>query len=165
MNLTGPEYPVILALSPLGKGGFFIAHFDLFAVRSAKLCAMTMPLSASLKHVSFLSANADAVIAFYGLLGAAVQKDLRTAEGFRRVVLAFEGGGKLQFLEVAGEQPSPYPGWQEHIALHLSDLNTGIRALQEQGVTFSRELTLSPSGNQMAFVIDPDGRQVELLQA
>ncbi|AWN22870.1 lactoylglutathione lyase [Deinococcus irradiatisoli] len=124
---------------------------------------MTSSSSASLKHVSFLSADVDAVIAFYTLLGAAVEKDLQTAEGFRRVVLGFDGG-KLQFFEAAGEVPRPHPAWQEHIALHLHDLKGSVGLLKQRGTTFSRELGLSPSGNPMAFVLDPDGRQVELLQ-
>ena len=119
--------------------------------------------TAILKHVSFLTADADAVIAFYTSLGASVQKDIQVEAGLRRVVLGFEGG-KLQFFQMPGEAPRPHPAWPEHIALHLSDLEASILALQASGVTFSRELTLSPSGNPMAFVLDPDGRQVELLQ-
>ncbi|WP_293910118.1 VOC family protein [Deinococcus sp.] len=119
----------------------------------------------TLKHVSFLTADADAVIAFYTGLGASLQKDMRAEDGLRRVVLGYAGGGKLQFFQMTGEAPRPHPAWPEHIALHLSDLNASIEQLRQSGVTFSRELTLSPSGNPMAFVLDPDGRQVELLQA
>lgn len=126
---------------------------------------MTAAPPASLKHVSFLTADADAVSAFYGQLGARVHKDLTTSEGLRRLVLGFPGGGKLQFFEATGETPRPHPGWQEHIALHLSDLTASVKQLRASGVVFTRELTLSPSGNPMAFVLDPDGRQVELLQA
>ena len=121
-------------------------------------------MTASLKHVSFLTNDADAVIAFYTLLGARIQKDLMTPDNLRRVVLGFEGGGKVQFFQADGESPRPHPGWQEHMALHLDDLEKSLEALRQRGVTFSRELTLSPSGNLMAFVLDPDGRQVELLQ-
>ena len=118
-----------------------------------------------LKHVSFITADADAVVAFYTALGADVTKDLWTSEGYRRVVLSFEGGGRLQFFQAAGETPVPHASWMEHVALHLSDLHGSITALKSQGVTFTRELSLSPSGNPLAFVQDPDGRQVELLQA
>lgn len=118
-----------------------------------------------LKHVSFVTADADAVIAFYTALGAKVTKDLWTAEGFRRVVLSFEGGGRLQFFQAAGEHPGPHASWMEHVALHLSDLHGSIERLKAQGDVFTRELSLSPSGNLLAFVLDPDGRQVELLQA
>lgn len=121
-----------------------------------------------LKHVSFLTAHPDAVIAFYTLLGASVSKDIVTGEGFRRLVLSFGGGGKLQFFQppAAPERPAlPEDfAWMEHVALYLPDLNAGVAALRARGVTFARELTLSPSGNPMAFVLDPDGRQVELLQ-
>lgn len=130
---------------------------------------MTSPqsdmLQASLKHVSFLTRDADAVIAFYTLLGAVLSKDLHTSEGFRRVALEFVGGGKLQFFEVADEQPRPHPAWQEHLALQLPDLPASLEQLRRQNVVFSRELSLSPSGNPLAFVLDPDGRQVELLQS
>lgn len=118
-----------------------------------------------LKHVSFVTADADAVIAFYTALGAEVTKDLWTLEGYRRVVLTFEGGGKLQFFQAADERPAPHASWMEHVALHLSDLHGSIERLKAQGTVFTRDLTLSPSGNPMAFVLDPDGRQVELLQA
>jgi lactoylglutathione lyase len=120
--------------------------------------------TAILKHVSFLTVDADAVTDFYTSLGASVQKDVQTEDGLRRVVLSFEGGGTLQFFQMAGETPRPHPAWPEHIALHLSDLKASVKELQASGATFSRELTLSPSGNPMAFVLDPDGRQVELLQ-
>ncbi|GGR02026.1 VOC family protein [Deinococcus ruber] len=147
-----------------------------------------------LKHVSFTTASADAVIRFYTGLGASVSKDLVTSEGWRRLVLSFEGGGKLQFFEVpptatqptqAAEVRETQPGehvlpshpapassllhpsnaWMEHVAVYLPDLSAAVAALKAQGVTFARDLTLSPSGNPMAFALDPDGRQVELLQA
>ena len=153
-----------------------------------------------LKHVSFVTADADATAAFYTGLGAVVSKDILTAEGFRRLVMSFEGGGKLQFFELphghqsapdpAGQEfsrqegqrsvqersghpaaasrllhPQPAHAWTEHIALHLSDLGGHLERLRAQGVTFTRELSFSPSGNPLAFVLDPDGRQVELLQA
>ena len=60
---------------------------------------------AVLKHVSFLTADAQAVIDFYGLLGAEVLKDLTTDEGLRRVVLGFSGGGKLQFFQASAKEP------------------------------------------------------------
>ncbi len=154
-----------------------------------------------LKHVSFVTADADAVTAFYTGLGATVSKDLVTGEGYRRLVLRFGGGGTLQFFELprdlkpqtAAAPPRPvqsvlqaqqdvpetasrllHPArtdmagsahaWMEHVALYLPDLHTSLERLKAEGTVFSRELTLSPGGNPMAFVLDPDGRQVELLQ-
>ena len=150
-----------------------------------------------LKHVSFTTASADAVIRFYTGLGASVIKDLTTPEGWRRVVLSFTGGGQLQFFELPGaaagasgaaevlergplspgQHPAPphpasalrllHPShaWMEHVALRVPDLHAALERLRAQGTAFARELSLSPSGNELAFVLDPDGRQVELLQA
>ena len=156
-----------------------------------------------LKHVSFVTKSADATAAFYTGLGAEVSKDLQTSEGFRRLVLSFRGGGKLQFFERPGPALSPHPDgpatviqtslqdlpghpasasrllhpascllypddaqhdWMQHVALYLPDLKAGVARLKAQGAIFTRELTLSPGGNPMAFVLDPDGRQVELLE-
>lgn len=118
-----------------------------------------------LKHVSFLTRDADATLAFYTRLGAHIEKDLRTAEGYRRLMLIFANGGRLQFFAVNGEAPAPHPAWQEHIAVVVPDLRPLVPDLQAAGVTFTRDLTRSPGGRDTAFALDPDGRQVELLQA
>ena len=49
--------------------------------------------------------------------------------------------------------------------MFVGDLEASVGQLKASGAVFARDLTLSPSGNPMAFVLDPDGRQVELLQA
>ena len=117
-----------------------------------------------LKHVSFLTRDLPAVLAFYARLGGIVEKDLVTHEGHRRGVIRL-GEGKLQFFEVAGETPAPHPHWAEHIALHVRGLRALLPELQAAGVTVTRDLQPSPGGRDMAFVLDPDGRQVELLEA
>ncbi|MDV6373818.1 VOC family protein [Deinococcus arenicola] len=122
-----------------------------------------------LKHVSFVTADLDATLAFYGRLGGVTEKNIITPEGHRRGVLRLSNaqgdGSRLQFFQVQGETPHPHPHWAEHVALHVTGLRTLLPALRAAGVTISRDLTPSPSGRDMAFVLDPDGRQVELLEA
>ncbi len=126
-----------------------------------------------LKHVSFITADVDAVLAFYQRLGGVTEKNLTTAEGHRRAVLRLDGGpdrqdgggGRLQFFQIAGELPHPHAHWAEHIAVSVTGLRALLPTLRAAGVTVSRELAPSPSGRDMAFVLDPDGRQVELLEA
>lgn len=135
-----------------------------------------------LKHVSFVTPDAGRIARFYAALGASVTKDLVTSEGWRRLVLSFEGGGRLQFFEVQAAQEPPiildhpnHPApagpvgaphsWMEHVAVVVPDLTALAGRLRQDGVPFSRELGLSPTGKPMAFVLDPDGRQVELLEA
>lgn len=115
-----------------------------------------------LKHVSFVTAHPDEVISFYQKLGGQLVKDATAPDGLRRLVIEFENGGKLQFF--VGEAPPPPASWMEHAALELPDLTGALETLRAGGVPFSRELHASPSGNPVAFVLDPDGRQVELLQ-
>lgn len=116
-----------------------------------------------LKHVSFLTRDIAATVAFYERLGATTEKHLTTGEGHRRAVLRL-GDGLLQFFQVTGETPAPHPHWAEHIALHVTGLRDLLPTLKEDGVTVTRDLQPSPSGRDMAFVQDPDGRQVELLE-
>ncbi|MPY66879.1 VOC family protein [Deinococcus sp. SDU3-2] len=117
-----------------------------------------------LKHVSFVTRDLAATLAFYVRLGGVVEKDLTTAEGYRRGVVRL-GEGRLQFFEVPGEAPAPHLHWAEHIALHVSGLRALLPEWRAAGVTVSRDLQPSPGGRDMAFVLDPDGRQVELLES
>lgn len=115
------------------------------------------------KHVSFLTGDMDRTLAFYALLGAELLKRLRTPEGYDRAVLEL-GGARVQFFQVPGERPAPHPHWAEHLALELPDLLTVVEQLRGAGYPLSREVQPSPGGRPMAFVRDPDGRSVELLE-
>ncbi len=115
-----------------------------------------------LKHVSFLTRDLTATLAFYTRLGGVVEKELTTAEGYRRGVVRL-GTGRLQFFEVPGETPAPHRHWAEHVALHVGNLRDLLPELQAGGVVVTRDLQPSPGGRDMAFVLDPDGRQVVLL--
>ncbi|MCY1702565.1 VOC family protein [Deinococcus sp. SL84] len=115
------------------------------------------------KHVSFLTRDLDRTLAFYALLGARPLKRLRTAEGYGRAVLDL-GGGRVQFFQIAGETPVPHTHWAEHLALEVPDLLAVVAQLENAGHHLTREVQLSPGGRPMAFVQDPDGRSVELLQ-
>lgn len=117
-----------------------------------------------LKHVSFLTRDVDAVLAFYERLGGMVEKNLVTAEGHRRGTIRM-GGGRLQFFQIAAEGPQPQTHWAEHIAVWVQDLPQLLPQLRAAGVSVTRDLQPSPGGRNMAFVLDPDGRQVELLEA
>lgn len=117
-----------------------------------------------LKHVSFLTRDLDAALAFYERLGGVTEKNVITAEGFKRGVVRL-GTGRLQFFEVPGQEPQPHAHWAEHIALHVTGLRQLLPQLGAAGVPITRELQPSPGGRDMAFVLDPDGRQVELLEA
>lgn len=116
-----------------------------------------------LKHVSFVTRDVDEVMAFYLELGGVMEKLLTTPEGHRRGVIRL-GEGRLQFFEIANEWPNPHSHWAEHIALQVYGLRELLPRLKAAGVSVTRDLQTSPGGRDMAFVLDPDGRQVELLE-
>ena len=115
------------------------------------------------KHVSFLTTDLERTLDFYALLGAEVTRRVQTSEGYDRAVLDL-GNGKLQLFQITGEAPVPHAHWAEHLALEVPDLTELVGRLQAAGHTLSRPLQPSPGGRLMAFVRDPDGRSVELLQ-
>lgn len=118
-----------------------------------------------LKHVSFVTQSADQIIDFYRLLGAEVLKDeTQQAEHLRRLVLNFEGG-TLQFFQPAPPPEKKQSNWMEHIAFVVEDFDALHDTLKSMQVTFTREKTRSPGGKRMFFVLDPDGRQLEILES
>lgn len=118
----------------------------------------------TLKHVSFLTRDLSAALNFYARLGGVIEKDTVTHEGYRRGVVRL-GEGKLQFFQIQGERAQVHPHWAEHVAVYVHGLRELLPELKAAGVTVSRNLQPSPGGRDMAFVLDPDGRQVELLEA
>jgi lactoylglutathione lyase len=53
----------------------------------------------------------------------------------------------------------------DHLAFEVRDMNKTIKAMREAGVTITDEpYRLSPKGNLLAFVEDPDGTLLELIQ-
>ncbi|GEM47071.1 VOC family protein [Deinococcus cellulosilyticus] len=118
-----------------------------------------------LKHVSFITQSADQIIEFYLLLGAQVLKDeTRPEEALRRLVLQFPGG-TLQFFQPSVPPEKKQSNWMEHIAFVVEDFDALHDTLKAQGVTFTREKTRSPGGKRMFFVLDPDDRQLEILES
>lgn len=115
------------------------------------------------KHVSFLTYDLERTLAFYDLLGAERLKREQTHEGHDRAVIRL-GGVKVQFFGIEGQNPAPHPHWAEHLALEVDALPELAAQLEAAGYQLSRPLGPSPSGRLMAFVLDLDGRSVELLQ-
>jgi lactoylglutathione lyase len=53
----------------------------------------------------------------------------------------------------------------DHLALEVKDLNKTIAAMREEKVTITDEpFRLSPTGSLIAFVEDPDGTLIELIE-
>ena len=106
---------------------------------------------------------------FYGAIGLELVGSLTMGPGYTLLYLAGNGGGALELVVNDTDDPSydRSPG-SGHIGLEVPDLVATLAALEEGGYR-PEASPASPAGrgdlNPIAFVRDPDGTRVELLQA
>ena len=74
-----------------------------------------------------------------------------------------------QFLEVFPEARGPQAPDEDanglnHICLEVDDIEAVIAGIEAAGVELFRPLTTGADGNRQAWVKDPDGNRIELMQ-
>jgi predicted enzyme related to lactoylglutathione lyase len=101
----------------------------------------------------------DRTTAFYrDTLGLAVAREF--GSGDHRGVVFFAGGG---FLEVVGTGPPPgRPGVE--LWLQVRSMTECVSELVDRGVTLARSPVLEPWGLIEAWVDDPDGVRIHLVE-
>jgi len=104
-------------------------------------------------------ADLDVTLAFYrDALGLAVAREF--GSGDHRGVVFFAGGG---FIEVVGNGPtSGRPGVQ--LWLQVRSLVATVDELTGRGVLLSRPAELEPWGLVEAWIDDPDGVRIHLIE-
>jgi len=104
-------------------------------------------------------ADLDVTVAFYrDLLGLAVAREF--GSGDHRGVVFFAGGG---FVEVVGTGPAPgRPGVE--LWLQVRSLATTLDELAGRRVVVARPAVLEPWGLIEAWVDDPDGVRIHLVE-
>jgi predicted enzyme related to lactoylglutathione lyase len=104
-------------------------------------------------------ADFDVTLAFYrDLLGLAVAREF--GSGSHRGVVFFAGGG---FVEVVGTGPPPgRPGVELWLQVH--SLAATLDELAGRGVVPTRPAMLEPWGLIEAWMDDPDGVQIHLVE-
>ncbi|HWG84074.1 MAG TPA: VOC family protein [Deinococcales bacterium] len=119
-------------------------------------------------HVSRSTADLDRVLAFYYALGCVMEKRVRHEdEGLVRAVLSLPGSdARLQFVQRdSGPVAGPAPDWPDHLAFHTNQVHALVQALLDAGGSLLEEpRERRPGGSIIAFVADPDGHRVELVQ-
>ncbi len=119
-------------------------------------------------HFSRSTKNISALVQFYLALGCQEQKRVRDdAQGLTRVVLRLPGTDAcLQLIERDDGVVSP-PGldWPDHMAFHTSQFDAALETCFTAGATTEREpYRLRPDSGRIAFVKDPDGHSIELVE-
>lgn len=101
----------------------------------------------------------DRTLAFYrDGLGLAVAREF--GDGDHRGVVFFAGGG---YVEVSGTGP---PGGRPGVALWLQvrSMETAVAELASRGVALARPAVLEPWGLVEAWLDDPDGVRIHLVE-
>jgi lactoylglutathione lyase len=118
-------------------------------------------------HVAIRVKDIDRTLDFYiGRLGF---REMFRLEREGRLWLLYLRISDTQFLEVFPEAtgdraPPREANGLNHVCLEVDDIDATIDELATAGVPLAREKQLGADGNFQAWIEDPDGNRIELMQ-
>ncbi|MCB0116816.1 MAG: VOC family protein [Caldilineaceae bacterium] len=117
-----------------------------------------------LGHTAFRCHDLDKSLAFYALLGLHESFRLYRDDGDLMLIYLHVGGDRFLELFPNGPEPTEPKGSFMHVCLVSDDLAADVEHLRANGVSIWRELKEGKDGNLQAWVLDPDGNPIELMQ-
>ena len=118
-----------------------------------------------LGHTAFAAYDLEKTLEFYALLG--IREVFRLHHDDDSLMLVYLHVGGDRFLEVFPGGPSPDPNLAQsfmHLCLLTDDLHAVCEHIRTEGVALDREPVVGVDGNRQAWVKDPDGNAIELMQ-
>jgi lactoylglutathione lyase len=118
-----------------------------------------------LAHLAFAANDLKKTLAFYAQLGLREAFRLNNADGSLMLVYLHVEGD--QFIEIFPNGPSLDPARRSsfmHVCLRVDDLQETITQLRNRGVIIRKEPSLGLDRNWQAWIKDPDGNDIELMQ-
>ncbi len=116
-----------------------------------------------LAHTALRVHNLEKSLAFYALLG--IQESFRLNHDDGSVMLVYLHVGGDRFLELfPGGSLENAEGSFMHLCLASNDLVNDVEKLRNQGVKIDVEPKMGLDLNMQAWVTDPDGNAIELMQ-
>jgi catechol 2,3-dioxygenase-like lactoylglutathione lyase family enzyme len=119
-------------------------------------------------HVSRSTPNLEGAIAFYSAIGCTLEKRVSDdVQHLERAQLTLPGSSAVLQLIHRRDGPVTPPGldWTEHLAFHTTAFDDALNTLLEAGARVEREpYRLRPDAGRIAFVLDPDGHRIELVE-
>ena len=118
-----------------------------------------------LGHAAFAARDVEETLAFYKLLG--IEEAFRLNHDDRSLMLVYLHVSGDRFIEVFPGGPEPDPNRLQsfmHICLLTEDLGGVVERLRGEGVGIDREPVEGLDGNLQAWIQDPDGNAIELMQ-
>jgi lactoylglutathione lyase len=128
---------------------------------------MPMLTVSSIAHVAIRVKDVERTLDFYvRKLG---MREMMRLDRDGRLWLLYLRITDTQFLEVfpegVGERASERDAVGfNHICLEMADINVALRELEAAGVPLIREKQMGADGNWQAWIEDPDGHRIELMQ-
>lgn len=122
---------------------------------------MTAPLS--LSFLKFTVADLEAMQAFYvEAFGMTVQKHMEFPE-FTEVILTGRGGADLALVRYRDGREIALGNASGPIGVYLDDVDGAYHRALAAGAT-SQLAPVSADGIRVAFVVDPEGHEIEFLR-
>ena len=118
-----------------------------------------------LGHTAFAAHDLDRALAFYAQLGIRESFRLHRPDGSLMLIYLHIAGDR--FIEVFPGGPPPDPdrkGSFMHLCLLTDDLHATVEQLRASGVAIDREPKQGLDHNWQAWISDPDGNKIELMQ-
>ena len=118
-----------------------------------------------LGHAAFAAHDLERALAFYAQLGIRESFRLHHPDGSLMLVYLHIAGDR--FVEVFPGGPPPDPDRKSsfmHLCLLTDDLHATVEQLRASGITIDREPKLGLDHNWQAWISDPDGNKIELMQ-
>ncbi len=121
-----------------------------------------------LAHTALACADLETSIAFYGKLGLPESFRLKRDDGSTMLVYLHVGGDRFIELFPNGPAASTRAGKGatsfRHLCLMTDDIAADVERFRTAGVTIDREVSVGLDANQQAWITDPDGNSIELMQ-
>ncbi len=118
-------------------------------------------------HVAIRARDLDATLAFYtDTLGFRELFRLDNDDG--SLMLVYVRITDEQFIEIfprgTGEKPPRGNVGYDHLCLTVADIEATLRDLDARGVPLDRGLQTGRDGNRQAWITDPEGNRIELME-
>ena len=118
-----------------------------------------------LGHAAFAAHDLEKTLEFYALLGVREAFRLHRDDGSLMLIYLHVAGDR--FVEMFPGGPPPDPDHVQsfmHLCLLTEDIHAVCEHLRAEGVTLDQEPVVGVDGNWQAWVRDPDGNAIEMMQ-
>lgn len=116
-------------------------------------------------HPAFAAYDVEKTLSFYTLLGIQESFRLHKEDGSLMLVYLHVAGDR--FIEVFPNGPEPDRERRQsfrHLCLLTDDLGGTVETLRSRGITIDQEPKQGLDHNMQAWISDPDGNPIELMQ-